>query len=157
MRGSPSKMASEPNVLSGCPPKMSVHVTPLFVDFQIPPVAAPTYRIAGFVGSIWRSWMRPPVPAGPIDRKCSESNGDAGACARTAVGASAHSATQTPTGSDVLVMRPHECAMSGWLIHNLGPVALPRTYMSAEQRAEISSRARCLRNPPVELYRLHRV
>jgi hypothetical protein len=38
---SPSKIASDPNVLSGCCAKTSVHVRPLFVDFQIPPVAAP--------------------------------------------------------------------------------------------------------------------
>src|SRR5262245_13295904 len=38
---SPSKIASAPNVLSGCRPNTSFHVTPLLVVFQRPPVAAP--------------------------------------------------------------------------------------------------------------------
>ena len=73
--GSRSKIASAPNVLSGCLPKTSFQVTPLLTDFQMPPEAAPTYSMAGFFGSIWRSWMRPPVAAGPMSRKCSASKG----------------------------------------------------------------------------------
>src|SRR5262245_7171984 len=39
---SPSKIASAPKALSGCRPNTSFHVTPLLVDFQMPPVAAAT-------------------------------------------------------------------------------------------------------------------
>src|SRR5215471_2185943 len=39
---SPAKMASAPKLSSGCPSKIGFHVTPLFDDFQMPPVAAPT-------------------------------------------------------------------------------------------------------------------
>src|SRR3954451_1462327 len=38
--------------------------------------------VAGSRGSTSMSWMRPPVAAGPMDRKCNESNGD---CARATV------------------------------------------------------------------------
>src|SRR5206468_3485259 len=72
-----SKIASAPNVLSACLPNTSFQVTPLLTDFQMPPDAAPTYRMAGFFGSIWMSWMRPPLAAGPMSRKCNASNGPA--------------------------------------------------------------------------------
>ena len=38
----PRRSRATPNVLSGCCAKTSFHVRPLFVDFQMPPVAAPT-------------------------------------------------------------------------------------------------------------------
>jgi hypothetical protein len=40
--GSPSKIARDPKVLSGCWPKTSFQVVPLLVVFQIPPDAVPT-------------------------------------------------------------------------------------------------------------------
>src|SRR5262245_19644975 len=43
----------------------------------MPPLAVPTYRTAGFFGSIWRSWMRPPVAAGPMSRNRRSSKGPA--------------------------------------------------------------------------------
>src|SRR5690242_20986002 len=56
-----------------------VHVTPAFVDFQTPPVAAPTYstvptRARGALGSTTTamSEIRPDITAGPIDRNESD-------------------------------------------------------------------------------------
>ncbi len=44
------------------------HVVPLFVVFQTPPEAVPTYTIFGLLSTTAKSSMRPPIVAGPISR-----------------------------------------------------------------------------------------
>src|SRR5437867_9256898 len=44
------------------------HVVPLFVVFQTPPDAVPTYTMFGLLSTTAKSSMRPPIVAGPISR-----------------------------------------------------------------------------------------
>src|SRR5260370_2582009 len=43
-------------------------VVPLFVVFQTPPEAVPTYTVFGLLSTTAKSSMRPPIVAGPISR-----------------------------------------------------------------------------------------
>src|SRR6266849_9585405 len=44
------------------------HVVPLFVVFQTPPDAVPTYTMFGLLSTTAKSSMRPPITAGPSSR-----------------------------------------------------------------------------------------
>src|SRR4051794_24966829 len=77
------EIARSPKLFSGWPSKIGVQKVPLLADFQMPPVADATYMVDGSRGSTSMSWMRPPVAAGPMERKCRASKGD---CAESTAG-----------------------------------------------------------------------
>src|SRR5712692_10131858 len=53
-------------------------VVPLFVVFQTPPDAVPTYTMFGLLSTTAKSSMRPPIVAGPISRNSKFLNLSAG-------------------------------------------------------------------------------
>src|SRR5260370_4539070 len=56
------------------------HVVPLFVVFQTPPAAVPTYTMFGLLSTTAKSSMRPPIVAGPISRNSRFLNLSVGFC-----------------------------------------------------------------------------
>src|SRR5438105_814468 len=50
--------------------KTGLKVVPSSVDFQTPPLAAPTHTVAGAPPAPSMAAMRPPIAAGPIERAC---------------------------------------------------------------------------------------
>src|SRR5262252_4534461 len=67
--------AMSPIDINPCSWSCASHVAPLFVVFHTPPCAAPTYQMFVFGSYTAMSAIRPDIEAGPICRKCSESNG----------------------------------------------------------------------------------
>src|SRR4051812_35126231 len=86
---------------------MDVHVVPLLVVFQTPPVAKPTYIVLGSLSTTAMSSTRPPTFAGPMDRHtkgrrmgssdwlmgAGSGGAGGGPCANRPCAAAAHSAT----------------------------------------------------------------
>src|SRR6266851_291926 len=66
--GSEGAMAMSPMVETLCLSKTGSQVVPLFVVFQTPPEAVPTYTMFGLLSTTAKSSMRPPIVAGPISR-----------------------------------------------------------------------------------------
>src|SRR6266516_2503392 len=54
--------------------KIGWKVVPLFVDFQTPPVAKPTWITYGLFSTTAMSSMRPPMLAGPMPRQTKRRN-----------------------------------------------------------------------------------
>src|SRR5580692_12338255 len=68
MEGSDGAIAISPIVETPSLSNTGSHVVPLFVVFQTPPDAVPTYTIFGLLSTTPKSSMRPPITAGPISR-----------------------------------------------------------------------------------------
>src|SRR5216683_7901055 len=66
--GSDGAMAMSPIVETLSLSKIGSQVVPLFVVFQTPPEAVPTYTMFGLLSTTAKSSMRPPIVAGPISR-----------------------------------------------------------------------------------------
>src|SRR5713226_9024375 len=66
--GSDGAIAMSPIVETLSLSKIGSHVVPLFVVFQTPPDAVPTYTTFGLLSTTAKSSMRPPIVAGPISR-----------------------------------------------------------------------------------------
>src|SRR5713226_3530103 len=66
--GSDGAMAMSPILESLSLSKIGSQVVPLFVVFQTPPAAVPTYTMFGLLSTTAKSSMRPPIVAGPISR-----------------------------------------------------------------------------------------
>src|SRR5690242_5595432 len=76
--GSDGAMAMSPTVETPSLSKTGSQVVPLFVVFQTPPEAVPTYTIFGLLSTTAKSSMRPPITAGPISRNSRLLNFSAG-------------------------------------------------------------------------------
>src|ERR1700741_1081157 len=66
--GSDGAIAMSPIVDTLSLSNIGSHVVPLFVVFQTPPEAVPTYTMFGLLSTTAKSSMRPPIVAGPISR-----------------------------------------------------------------------------------------
>src|SRR5712692_3020111 len=66
--GSDGAIAMSPIVDTLSLSKIGSQVVPLFVVFQTPPEAVPTYTMFGLLSTTAKSSMRPPIVAGPISR-----------------------------------------------------------------------------------------
>src|SRR5216683_8100069 len=68
MEGSDGAIAMSPIVDTLSLSNTDSHDVPLFVVFQTPPDAVPTYTMFGLLSTTAKSSMRPPIVAGPISR-----------------------------------------------------------------------------------------
>src|SRR5882762_3744430 len=66
--GSDGAIAMSPIVDTLSLSNIGSHVVPLFVVFQTPPDAVPTYTMFGLLSTTAKSSMRPPITAGPSSR-----------------------------------------------------------------------------------------
>src|SRR6266700_5392346 len=93
--GSDGAMATSPMVETPSLSNTGSQVVPLFVVFQTPPEAVPTYTILGLLSTTAKSSMRPPITAGPISRNSRFLNLSAGFC-----GAAAKFTAITPSNTE---------------------------------------------------------
>src|SRR5712692_9187210 len=78
MEGSDGAIAMSPIVDTLSLSNTDSHDVPLFVVFQTPPDAVPTYTMFGLLSTTAKSSMRPPIVAGPISRNSKFLNLSAG-------------------------------------------------------------------------------
>src|SRR5579859_779064 len=77
-------MAMSPIVETPSLSNTGSQVVPLFVVFQTPPDAVPTYTMLGLLSTTAKSSMRPPITAGPISRNSRFLNLSVGFCGAAA-------------------------------------------------------------------------
>src|SRR6185436_10571615 len=82
------KIATAPIAATGWSSKMGVKLSPPFVDFQSPPVAAPTYTMSGFDSTASIAATRPLMAAGPIARAFIPASSSGSTCAWMVSGSS---------------------------------------------------------------------
>src|SRR5262249_8564142 len=80
MEGSDGAIAMSPMVETPSLSKTGSQLVPLFVVFQTPPEAVPTYTMLGLPSTTAKSSMRPPITAGPISRNSRFLNFSVGFC-----------------------------------------------------------------------------
>src|SRR5215470_811717 len=78
--GSEGAIAMSPMVETPSLSKTGSQLVPLFVVFQTPPEAVPTYTMLGLPSTTAKSSMRPPITAGPISRNSRFLNLSVGLC-----------------------------------------------------------------------------
>src|SRR5689334_16341744 len=83
--GSDGAMAMSPTVETPSLSKTGSQVVPLFVVFQTPPEAVPTYTMFGLLSTTAKSSMRPPITAVPISRHSRVLDFSVGLCGVPAV------------------------------------------------------------------------
>src|SRR5262252_2716543 len=82
--GSEGAIAMSPMVETPSLSKTGSQLVPLFVVFQTPPEAVPTYTMLGLPSTTAKSSMRPPITAGPISRNSRFLNLSVGFCGAAA-------------------------------------------------------------------------